>query len=74
MKKLAIISPNDNIQIENLEGDWLEMWERGAEYWNIGGLVVRQIDDLLMIVDEEEQIVYSAKSVLEFENALLYIQ
>lgn len=74
MKKLAIISPDSKIEIENLEGEWLEVWERGAEYWNIGGLVVRQIDDLLMFVDDEEQIAQSVKSVLEFENSLVWVQ
>jgi hypothetical protein len=67
MKKLAIISPDNKIEIENLDGEGLELWECGGSYSIIDGVEVRMIDDKLMVVGEEDKILDSAKKVLKAE-------
>jgi len=67
MKKLAIISPDNKIEIENLDGEGLELWECGGGYSIIDGVEVRMIDDKLMVVGGEDKILDSAKRVLKAE-------
>lgn len=69
MKKLAFIDPDNNIEVHDLDGDWLELWNGGWKYddVNIEGVEVKVIDDCLMVVGEEDNVLENAKKVLKAE-------
>jgi hypothetical protein len=55
MKKITFFDANNKIEVHNLKGDWLELWERGVvcNSMRVEGAEVRVIDDCLMVVDIE---------------------
>jgi len=69
MKKLAFIDSDNNIEVHNFDGDWLELWNGGWKYddVNIEGVEVKVIDDCLMVVGEEDNVLENAKKVLKAE-------
>ncbi len=71
MKKLAFIDSDNNIEVHNFDGDWLELWERGWRYEVVkmggGDVEVKVIDDCLMVVGEEGKVLENAKKVLKAE-------
>ncbi len=69
MKKLAFIDSDNNIEVHDLDGDWLELWNGGWKYddVNIEGVEVKVIDDCLMVVGEEDNVLENAKKVLKAE-------
>ena len=69
MKKLAFIDSDNNIEVHNFDGDWLELWNGGWKYddVNIEGVEVKVIDDCLMVVSEEDNVLENAKKVLKAE-------
>ena len=69
MKKLAFIDSDNNIEVHNFDGDWLELWNGGWKYddVNIEGVEVKVIDDCLMVVGEEDNVLENARKVLKAE-------
>ena len=69
MKKLAFIDSDNNIEVHNFDGDWLELWNGGWKYddVNIEGVEVKVIDDCLMVMGEEDNVLENAKKVLKAE-------
>jgi len=73
MKKLAFIDPENKIEIHNFEGEWVELWNRGWKHDDVDvegvevRVMVRAIDDCLMVVGEEDNVLENARKVLKAE-------
>jgi hypothetical protein len=73
MKKLAFIDPENKIEIHNFEGEWVELWNRGWKHDDVSiegvevRVMVRAIDDCLMVVGEEDNVLENARKVLKAE-------